>query len=258
MFKHLGLLIASLTFLLAPAAHAADIGIVFMHGKSGSPGAGNVLSLASELEFDGYAVVRPEMGWSRQRMYDASFEQSMNEIDKAVQALRQQGVKKVIVVGHSMGANAALGYAATYSNADGIIALAPGHTPELANSRNSAAASVSRAKELIAAGQGKEPTQFDDSNQGKKSAVTATPEVYLSWFDPDGPAVMPKSAAAFKKPTPLLVIVGSKESYGRGPDYILDKAPAHPLSKYATVDAGHNDVPAASGETILAWLKTLN
>jgi dienelactone hydrolase len=141
-------------------------------------------------------------------MYDATFDDSMSEIDRAVEALRQRGAKKVVVAGQSMGANAALGYAATRQGADAVIALAPGHTPDLISA--TFAGDVQRARDLIAAGNGKEKQQFGDSNRGTHFTVTATPEVYLSWFDPDGSAVVPKSAAAIKKPLPILTIIASR------------------------------------------------
>lgn len=256
MFRFAWILAALLGLATAPAAwsQGGEIGVVLLHGKSSGPKNPVILKLASTLESNGHLVSSPNMAWSRTRMYDASFDASMSEIDQAVQALRQQGAKKVFVAGHSMGANAALGYAAHRGGADGIIAMAPGHTPELGSTRDNAASDVRRAKELIAEGKGNEPQQFSDTNQGKQSRVTATADVYLSWFDPDGPAVMPKSAAALKQPLPLLVIEGSRETLAKGQSYFFTKAPEHPASKFTTVDADHNGLPAESGEVILAWL----
>ncbi|MCI3951577.1 MAG: hypothetical protein K0R53_1074 [Burkholderiales bacterium] len=55
----------------------------------------------------------------------------MAEIDREVNALREKGAKLVVVAGQSLGANAALGYAASRERVGGIIALAPAHSPEL-------------------------------------------------------------------------------------------------------------------------------
>lgn len=235
-----------------------ETGVVILHGKASMPSGRGLQSLAYALEGKGYLVSVPEMGWSRNRIYDASYDDSMSEIDQAVKALRQKGAKRVIVSGQSMGANAALGYAAHRDGADGIIALAPGHVPELGKFRDSLAASVQRARDLIKEGKGKEKHEFDDNDQGKRSTVSASPEVYLSWFDPDGAAVMPKSAASFKKPLPLLVIVGSREKNAKGPDYFFDKAPSHSSSKFISVNADHTGVPGASADEVLAWLESLN
>ena len=241
--------------LAAPAALAAgtDLGVVLLHGKGGSP-SGHVRELAAALQARGYLVSTPTMPWARERIYDATFEQAMAEIDREVDALRQQGAKRIVVAGHSLGANAALGYAASRDRAGGIIALAPAHSPELQAFARRVGSSVSRARTMVAAGKGKEKERFSDLNQGELSEVTATAEVYLSWFDPDGRAVMPRSAASFKAPTPLLFIVGSSERAAPAKDYIFDQAPSHAQSKFVIVNAGHLTVPTAAIQEVVAWL----
>src|SRR5581483_3317269 len=165
-----------LWLLFVPVAVAAggDIGIVLMHGKGGTPD-GHVAELASALRAKGYQVSTPAMPWSKDRIYDASFEGSMREIDREVEALR---------------------------------AMSPGHNRDGAAFVRRLGTDLARAKELIAAGKGKDKQSFGDLNQGQMMRVSATPEVYVSWLDPDGRAIMAKSAAAFRAPTPLLVIVG--------------------------------------------------
>jgi hypothetical protein len=116
---------------------------------------------------------------------------------------------------------------------------------------------VSRARDLVAAGRGKERLRFGDLNQGQSVAVNATPEIYLSWMDPDGAAVMPRSAAAFKASTPLLVVNGQFDRSSRGPDYFFDKAPPHPKSKFVVVSSDHFDVPAAAVDVVESWLAGL-
>lgn len=257
MLRLFSLFFALATIIAAPCAWSSEVGIVLLHGKGSSPNTAGMQGLAQALEGKGHLVSVPEMAWSGSRMYDSSFDESMTEIDQAVQALRQKGARKVIVAGQSMGANAALGYAAHRGGADGIIAMAPGHTPELKLSREAAAADVRRAKNLIDEGKGKEKQTFGDTNQGMQSTVSATAEVYFSWFDPDGKAVMPTSAAALKKPIPLLVIIGSRERMSKGQDYFFARAPEHPASKFTTVDADHKGVPGAAAEEILSWLGAL-
>jgi len=248
-------LIAALVGHPASAA-PGDLGIVLMHGKGGSP-SGYVRELASALKSKGYLVSTPVMPWSDRRIYDATFDEAMTEIDREVDSLRQKGAKLVVVAGHSLGANAALGYASSRDRAGGIIALAPGHAPELPRFTQRVGPDVARAKELIAAGKGKEKQRFSDVNQGRVFDVQATAEVYLSWFDPEGPAVMPKSAASFKIPTPLLFVVGSRDPTAPAKEYIFDKAPPHPGSRFVTMSADHTGVPAAAIDEILTWLGLL-
>jgi pimeloyl-ACP methyl ester carboxylesterase len=242
----------------SPMASAAsgEIGVVLLHGKGCTP-TGCIRALASALQERRYLVSTPEMPWSQGRIYDASFEEAMAEIDNEVKALRQKGVKLVVVGGQSLGANAALGYAASRGRVDGIIVLAPGHNPEQPGFARRLRADLSKARAMIAAGRGKEKTTFSDLNQGQFSEVTATGDVYASWFDPAGLAVMPKSAAAIKSPIPLLFVVGSDDRSAPTQVYIFDKAPPHPMSKFVTVTANHLSVPTAAIAEVTAWLITL-
>ena len=249
------------TLATALASHIAsaaggDLGVVLMHGKGGSP-TGYIRELAAVLQGRGYLVSTPTMPWAKDRIYDASFEEAMAEIDREVDALRQKGAKLVVVGGQSLGANAALGYAASKERVDGIIALAPAHNPELQAFARRLGADLRRARAMVAAGKGKEKQAFSDLNQGQILEVTATAEVYLSWFDPDGPAVMPRSATSIKTPTPVLFVVGSGDRTAPAKDYIFDKAPAHAKSKFVMVTADHFTAPTAAIEEVLSWLAKL-
>ena len=254
--ERMRMLIISLGLIASFCAAGDDLGIVLLHGKGGSPG-GYIRELASALQGRGYLVSTPEMPWAKNRIYDASFEEAMAEIDREVDALRRKGAKLVVVAGQSLGANAALGYAASRDRVGGIIALAPAHNPESQAFARRMGPDVQRAKAMVAAGKGKQKQAFSDVNQGQALEVTATAEVYLSWFDPDGPAVMPRSAASIKTPTPLLFVVGSGDRTAPAKDYIFDRALTHAKSKYVTVAADHFTVPTAAVDEVVAWLAAL-
>jgi pimeloyl-ACP methyl ester carboxylesterase len=239
------------------AAAGNDLGTVLLHGKGGAP-SGYIHELASVLQSRGYLVSTPTMPWSQNRIYDASFEEAMTEIDREIDSLRHKGARFVVVAGHSLGANAALGYASSRGSVAGVIALAPAHTPDLQGFIRRVGQDVNRARALVEAGKGKEKHRFSDVNQGRVFQVTATPEVYLSWFDPDGPAVMPRSAATFKVPTPLLLVVGSNDRTAQEKDYIFDKAPPHAKSKFVSVAADHFTVPSAAIGEVVTWLSALS
>ncbi len=66
-----------------------DIGVVLMHGKDGTPNR-RIDTLAVSLKRAGLQVVTPEMPWSRNRKFDKSYEDSMLEIDKAVNRLKSK------------------------------------------------------------------------------------------------------------------------------------------------------------------------
>lgn len=237
-------------------AQPPEIGIVLLHGKQGSPER-VIDALASALRAKGYAVSTPTMPWSRNRIYDATFDDALKEIDREVDLLREKGLKKVLVGGQSLGANVALGYAAARSSIDGIIALAPAHNPESSRFRDLAADDIRRAKEMVAADKLSEKAYFTDMNMGRSFPVKVAPQVYLSWFDPDGPAVMPKSVAAIKQPLPMLFVVGSRDRFAQAKEYVFDRAPAHPKSKYIAVAADHLGVPTASVPEVISWIESL-
>jgi 2',3'-cyclic-nucleotide 2'-phosphodiesterase (5'-nucleotidase family) len=44
----------------------------------------------------------PDMPWHRNRIYDKTFEDSLQEINAHVEKLIQKGAKKVFVAGHSL------------------------------------------------------------------------------------------------------------------------------------------------------------
>jgi pimeloyl-ACP methyl ester carboxylesterase len=248
-----------LNFLSSGAFAQASLngfGVVLMHGKGGMPG-GLVASTAGALQTAGAKVVMPEMPWSRSRSYDAGYEQAMAEIDRAVAQLKAQGASKIVVAGQSFGANAAIGYAARRGGLAAIVALAPGHVPERPGFAKRLAPSLERARQMIAEGKGDAPGTFSDNNQGKLSNVRATPQVYLSYFDPNGPAPMPKNAAAMKA-VPFLWVIGRDDQlHSAGPGYAFDRAPRHPKSKYLEVNARHENTPDIAKDQVVAWLAAL-
>ena len=113
----------------APAANLQGFGIVYLHGKGAWPGAFNG-GILSSLEEEGALVATPEMPWSFHRRYAATYDQAMAEIDAAVAGLKAKGASRIVVIGHSLGANAAIGYAARHPELAGIARSRPGHLPE--------------------------------------------------------------------------------------------------------------------------------
>jgi pimeloyl-ACP methyl ester carboxylesterase len=259
----LALVALFLTQNLAGAAPDADLhglGVVYLHGKAAWPGALNG-GILGALQDEGALVATPEMPWSFHRRYAATYDQAMAEIDAAATGLKAKGATRIVIIGHSLGANAAIGYAARYPGLAGIVALAPGHLPETEGLRSFVADAVERAKTLIAAGKGDVPQTFPDMAQGLPLIATATPVVYLSMFDPDGPAVIPKNAAALgaaAAPVPLLWVVGKLDPIDRrGPDYAFNAAAKNPKSKYIEVFAGHLTTPLAARKQVVDWINSL-
>ena len=256
LFKSLFLIFA---VLVAPIFAGEKVGVILMHGKWGtSLPKSPIGKLSSFLEDRGFIVIKNEMPWSRNRSLDKSYEDSLKEINTLVQRLKSKGITKVVVGGHSLGANAALGYAARYEGLSGVLAIAPGHVPELKGFQNKMENDWKKAKRMLNDGKGKIVAKFFDINQGKKSKKSIKAGIYYSWYNPSGLAVIPTNVANIKANTPLLWIIGEKDLMNkRGMDYAYNGAPQHSKNKYIVVKGGHGATPMKGKSEILKWLKKL-
>jgi pimeloyl-ACP methyl ester carboxylesterase len=237
------------------AASMQGVGVVFLHGKAVWTGAFDG-GIPAALEAEGAVAISPEMPWSFGRMYGATYEEAMREIDAAVAGLKGRGATRIVIIGHSLGANAAIGYAARRHGVEAVVALSPGHLPETPEMRARTAEAVVQARALVTAGE-KSRRIWPDRIQGIPTFATASPAVYLSMFDPDGPAVIPKNAGALHG-VPLLWVVGQYDPiFARGRDYAFSRAPKNAKSRYIEVSAGHLAAPQVARSQVVEWLKSL-
>jgi len=229
--------------------------VVLLHDKNGAPDK-YLADLSRLLRNVGFQVVIPDLPWSRKRGFDATYQQALVEIGLEVQELRIQGCTKVALVGHGLGANAALGYAASRPGIFAIAALAPSHDPD--RHREVFLPDVRKARSMLTAAGGQSRSLFMDFNQDKDYDLSTTAEVYLSFNDPDGAAVMPKSCEALKEPLPLLWVAGLRDPLVHlGRYYAYSKAPSHPESRYEEVPADHMGVPREAARMVAEWLRGL-
>ena len=241
-----------------PVSGAQKVGIVLLHGKgSTSLPRSPMGKLKVALEDAGFMVVAPDMPWSRDRSFDKDHAAAMAEIDAAVAGLRADGATRIVVGGHSIGAGAAIAYGATRTGLAGIMAIAPGHFPDVKGFQNLVGHDYRRALGMIAAGKGDEEGDFADVNQGHQISWSMTAKAYLSWFDPEGPAAMSLNATRLKPDTPLLWMAGEKDRLAmrRGRGYVFTKAPAHPKNAYIVVKGGHRVTPQKGEAEIIDWLR---
>jgi pimeloyl-ACP methyl ester carboxylesterase len=243
--------------LLAQSATAQErsCAVVLMHGKWG--GTQYIGFFGNKLEpVCDYKAL--EMPWSKRRNYDVPYATALMEIKTQVDTFRQQGYKRVVLAGHSFGANAALAYMKTEGNVDGIVLLAPGHTPSVMYQRGIGKNALEKARDLVSLGKGDEFLSMDDFNQGKFQSVRMRADVLLSYFEPDGLGNMALTSAAFKKPIPVLWVVGTRDPlYPYGSSYGFDKTPHQEMSKFLVVDADHASTPDVAVELVKGWLKAL-
>jgi pimeloyl-ACP methyl ester carboxylesterase len=256
------LLLAALVALAAPVANAAsDIGVVLMHGKQAPERQAALAALADQLQRNGMMVARPRMPWAAGawERIAVTVEAAHAQIDGHVADLRGRGARRIVVAGHSLGANVALSYAVERGNLAGVVMLGPGHSPaayyrQMADFR----AAIEKAGQMVNAGQGAQPFAGPDNNQGKTFTVTTTAEVYLSWMSPRRLASMPAQAPRLPPGIPVLLAIGDKDpSFATAESTIFAPAAKHPYSKFVPLQADHAGVIAAAAGTVADWLQGL-
>lgn len=253
------LLMVLATFTFSLNILAADIGVVFLHAKGSRPDASTISYLINEMRSAGMEVSAPEMPWSGSRNYDASYSDAMDEIQKEVNKLKAGGAKSLFIAGHSLGANGAIGYGAHKGGVDGVVAIAPGHVPELRGYRKKLKGSPAKAANMIEADRGNEKADFNDFNQGDRSTINTTASIYDSYFSDEGPAVMPANVTGLKPPAALLWVVGEDDRMaGRGEGYAYANAPENSNNKYLVVSGGHKDTPEVAKFEIVEWIKKVH
>jgi len=244
-------------FLFSVNVFAADIGVVILHAKGGSPAGKNIRPAIEALEEAGIEVIAPEMPYSRNRGYDADYMEALNEVERAVNQLKANGAKSVFVAGQSQGANTAIGYGAFKGGVDGILATAPGHTVELPQFQKRVEGSPQKAAKMVADGKGNEKDEFTDLNQGKTYTVYTTAAIYHSWFADDGPAVIPNNVRNLKAPL-FWAVADQDRMHERGPGYAFAKAPENPLNEYVVVSGRHGRTMVEAKSQMVAWIKKVH
>ncbi|HEX9568501.1 MAG TPA: hypothetical protein VIG92_02320 [Rhodospirillales bacterium] len=257
----LSLLLAAVAgaFTTMPAIAADKIGIVLMHGLGETADAKSPMGkFAKELESFGFVVVVPEMPWSKKRSLDKGIDDTVAEIDKAVAELKAKGATKFIVGGHDIGANAALAYGIRREHIRGVLVIKPEVTPERAEFQKAANNDFMKAKQLISAGKGDEKAEFMDGVNGKKGVLKTTAKIYISWYDPDGNALLPKNAAKLNNATSVMWMIGDTSSIGAlGMTYAFSKAPSNPNNAYKVISGFHKVLGSKGASEVAAWAKGL-
>ncbi len=242
-----------------PKAKRDNKSIVFitLHGKVGGRRHSGNRTLARRLKKKGYWVYAPEMPWAG---YTATLTDAFLHIDELVKIASKSG-KKVVIVGHSMGATIAFLYAAAHKPAKEVAAIimqAPGHVLHSSHFIQEATAiDVQTARKMKKQGLGKEKKRFHDLNQGKRFSVTVGAEIYLSYFDP---AIFPSIHDVVKKINiPVMWIDGKNDMMSVRMNYesIFNNIKKHKRNKYITVRGGHVSMMSATINPIIEWVEQL-
>jgi esterase/lipase len=248
-----GVIFALLSGLVIHPVLAASsaVGVVLMHGKWGSPQ--GMLPLARDLESRGYIVSNAEMPWSGRRLYDVDYPTALKEIEQQVRRLRGNGARRIVVAGQSLGSNAAVAYASSGFDLDGLVILSPGHFPEGGMGRR-LRPSLERARRMIADNRGADSESFDDINQGKQMSIKMTASNYVSYFDPDGLGAITKNIKKLSKAVPVLMVIGTADPFYPESKAMFDSAPPHELSRYVALETDHFNLPKVVATEFLKWL----
>lgn len=232
---------------------------ILIHGKWSHPNTPILRILEKRLKEKNYIVTKPNMPWSRTRLYDQTYEASLQDLGAMIQKYKQEGVKKVVLIGHSLGANAAMAYQAHVGDADAIVAITPGHIPSIMQERDPRHAYVlKKAQDKMKKNEGTTNIDFIDNNSGIRKKFTSSIDIFLSYFDPNGLAHMPATVKKFKKSIPLLYIEGATDYVHVGPDSIFLKIPHHYLNTYVLTRGDHMTTAEISSKQIISWLSFLS
>lgn len=244
-----------LILLIVVMGYAQDnIGIILMHGKDSVHRV--IAPLSNSLESAGFKVLTPDMPWSKKRIYDRTYKRSIEEINQYVKELKEDGIDKIYVAGHSMGAVVAAGYASLHDDIDGIILIAPGHFVNHIATIDSINESIEKAKTMIDAGNGDNKSDFNDVNMGKSFSRYVKANIYYSWFSPQKGADFATNMENLKGNIPVLYIAGSKDKIPRTQDrtYAYDNIPINQKSKFLIIEATHMQAVSKSSKTVIEWL----
>ena len=254
MIKYrLATLLGFLLFMPALTTAAPSLAIVLAHGKQDAPPYA-IDPVVERLRARGVTVVTPDMPWSAPRNFDADHESAIMQIVSEVQSLRATGVNEIFIGGHGLGGNTALAAAARVS-VRGVVLIAAAHTPDSASFAKPIAASLTRAREMIARGEGARTDAFLDSNHQTTREVRTSAAIYASYFEPGGTAAMSLSAAKLPRDAAVLWLYGTWDVLrDEGEALFFARLPAHPATRRVSLLTPFGNTPAKASALIEDWL----
>ena len=244
-------------------APADRLGVILLHGKLGTPGdrKAGLAAIARDLEADGHLAAVPSMPWNDKDWEHVALDVpgALAMVDDIAAGLRSRGASRIVIVGHSQGANVALAYAVTRGPVAGLVMAAPGHRPEaLARKDPATRAAIEEARTMVAAGHGAQRFVGPDGLQGANLTLRTTAAAYVSWMDPQGLASMEVQAPRLPSSIPLLMVISPRDPfYGEAFSSVYGPAARHPYSRYLPVGGTHSTTPMAASVVIRNWIESL-
>ncbi len=209
----------------ADGKNYGDNVVLLLHGTLTHNGRSTYADLQNNLAKEGITSLSMNLSLGlsdRRGEYDCATPHTHKHTDAIAEVgvwmdwLKQQGVKKVSVIGHSRGGNQIAWYVSEKDSdaINKVILLAPAtgeqqsgkeYQEKYGKPLNSV---LKNAKEMVKAGKGKELMKNTDFIYCEKSQVTA--EAFVDYYDVKPKFDTPTVLKSIKKPT--LVIVGSEDT----------------------------------------------
>ena len=209
----------------ADGKNYGDNVVLLLHGTLAHNGRSTYADLQNNLAKEGITSLSMNLSLGlsdRRGEYDCATPHTHKHTDAIAEVgvwmdwLKQQGVKKVSVMGHSRGGNQIAWYVSEKDSdaINKVILLAPAtgeqqsgkeYQEKYGKPLNSV---LKNAKEMVKAGKGKELMKNTDFIYCEKSQVTA--EAFVDYYDVKPKFDTPTVLKSIKKPT--LVIVGSEDT----------------------------------------------
>jgi pimeloyl-ACP methyl ester carboxylesterase len=245
-----------------PATQRAPerLGIILLHGKLGTPSdrKAGLAAIARDLNAAGYLTAVPSMPWNDEGWEHIALDvpSALALIDNVAADLRMKGAHRIVIGGHSQGANVALAYAVARGSVAGVVMAAPGHRPEnLARKDPAMMLAIAGARTMVAGGRGANSFDGPDGIQGSNLTLRTTAMVYLSWMDPLGMAAMEVQAPRLPPSIPLLMVISPRDPFFREAfSHVYRPAAKHPYSRYLPVGGDHSTTPMIASTLIRNWI----
>jgi len=115
--------------LYAPPAQAGGRGVILVHGRGVHPAWGFIDNLRADVADASFHTLSLQMpileADALLGAYGKTFPEAFERIDAGIQYLKQKGVNRVLLIGHSIGAMTAVAYVARHPQAPvtGVVAI---------------------------------------------------------------------------------------------------------------------------------------
>ena len=232
---------------------APRVGIVLLHGI-GATGA-SLDGLAARWRAQGWDVVAPDLPYGGPAAFSRPVAEGERVVREALQALRRRGADKLVLAGFSLGGFFAA-HVAARERVDALVAIAPNGGADMKKLDDE----VARARQLVAAGRGDQPTVMKDADvvgPARYDLPAAVPSAWLTWFDPAGAMNWQRVWQALPAGLPVFLVVPTRDlaNLRKVKAALWAGLPPHPAHRLYEPRSDHLGAPMASADEAASWLR---